>query len=84
MGAIRQQFNKGNNIGIGMAPLNGSPTKLHWKWSRLYQFVAGNGVFRNGVEDPETSESLIVLDDRLAFRSRRLSAELSFGSLSYF
>ena len=40
-----------------MAPLNRPPTKLHSKWSKLYQIGAVKGVVAT-VEDPETEESL--------------------------
>ena len=52
-----------------MGPLNRPATKLHSKWSKLYQF--GSVKVVPTVEDPERRESLTVHVDRLAFSSPR-------------
>ena len=57
MGATPMRFKVGNDVRVRMAPLNRYPTKLHSKWSMLYQIVAANGVL-SLVEDPEMRESL--------------------------
>ena len=75
LGAIQKQFNVGDNVLIGIAPLNRRATNLHWNWSKLYQLMAGKGVIARG-EDPDTKESLTVHVDRLAFSSPRLRDEL--------
>ena len=44
MAAIQKQFKVGDNVRIGMPPLNRPRTKLHSKWSKLYRIVAVKGV----------------------------------------
>ena len=78
MSAIQKQFNVGENVRIGMAPLNRPATNLISKWSKLYQIVAVKGVVAT-VLDPATKESVTVHVDRLAFSSLLLRDELARG-----
>ena len=48
----KKGFKVGDDVRVRMAPLNRSPSKLHSKWSKLYQIVSANGVLAS-VEDPE-------------------------------
>ena len=64
-----------------MAPLNGPPTKLHPKWSKLYRIVALKGVLAT-VEDSKTEESVTVHGDRLAFSRPRLIDETKSSASS--
>ena len=60
MGASQKQFKVEDNLRIRMAPFNRPATKMHSKWSKLYQIVEEKEVLAR-VEDPDTRESLTVL-----------------------
>ena len=75
MGEIQKQFNVEDNVRIGGVSVSPT-TKLHSKWSKLYQSVAVKGDFAT-VEDPEREEPLTIHVARLAFSRTHLIAELA-------